>query len=408
MMNANKMMHGRTASAGFSLVELMVGVTIGLLATIVIFQVFAVSEGQKRTTTSGSDAEQNGAFAVHNLESFLRAAGNNITNTVPANAASVPVASQIAGCTINMGLVFTGPPVSLVVGQTVRAIPVMITDGGGGVSDTITIFGGSAAGMGAPVSLSGTVGVGSTAIPVASTFGLTTAVGATPADLVLLAESQAVGTATCTLARVATIGPVAPAPGAWVAGSGTINVAQGAVANYSKQGALYNLGPNLIAFTYSVINNQLVATDLTGVLPPVVVADQVVNIQAQYGVDTTVPPDGVIDTWVDPTGVWAFPAPPAALTATQIQQVAQIRAVRIGIVVRSGQVERPPTAGACTTTPNLNLPVPLSNVAAATPSMSASAAIDTTNITTPNCYRYKTYETVIPIRNPIWSDVNSL
>ena len=37
--------------AGFSLVELMVGLVIGLMATLVIMQVFSTFEGQKRTTT---------------------------------------------------------------------------------------------------------------------------------------------------------------------------------------------------------------------------------------------------------------------------------------------------------------------------------------------------------------------
>ena len=119
MMNANKMMHGRTASAGFSLVELMVGVTIGLLATIVIFQVFAVSEGQKRTTTSGSDAEQNGAFAVHNLESLLRAAGNNITNTVPATLTYSSANTTLGTCTPpTAGGAITCSASSLAVGQS--------------------------------------------------------------------------------------------------------------------------------------------------------------------------------------------------------------------------------------------------------------------------------------------------
>ena len=44
--------------AGFSLVELMVAVVIGLIGKLVMFQVFAVSEGQKRTTASGGDGQQ--------------------------------------------------------------------------------------------------------------------------------------------------------------------------------------------------------------------------------------------------------------------------------------------------------------------------------------------------------------
>ena len=57
---------------GFSLVELMVAVVIGLIGTVVMFQVFAISEGQKRSTTSGNDAQQNGAIALFSLEKDLR------------------------------------------------------------------------------------------------------------------------------------------------------------------------------------------------------------------------------------------------------------------------------------------------------------------------------------------------
>ncbi|HVK54828.1 MAG TPA: prepilin-type N-terminal cleavage/methylation domain-containing protein, partial [Burkholderiales bacterium] len=61
---------------GFSLVELMAGVLISLIGSLIIFQVFAVSEGQKRTATSGSDAQQSGGFAMYQLERIIRGAGS--------------------------------------------------------------------------------------------------------------------------------------------------------------------------------------------------------------------------------------------------------------------------------------------------------------------------------------------
>jgi type IV pilus assembly protein PilW len=63
------------ANAGFSLIEVMVGMVIALLGTIIIFQVFSISEGVKRTTTSGGDALQNGAAALSALENSLKNAG---------------------------------------------------------------------------------------------------------------------------------------------------------------------------------------------------------------------------------------------------------------------------------------------------------------------------------------------
>ena len=49
---------GFSPQQGFSIVELMVAVVISLVATLVIFETFAVSEGIKRTSTSGGDAQE--------------------------------------------------------------------------------------------------------------------------------------------------------------------------------------------------------------------------------------------------------------------------------------------------------------------------------------------------------------
>ena len=46
--------------SGFTIVELMVGMLIGLISIVVMFQIFAVSEGQRRTTSGAGDAQQNG------------------------------------------------------------------------------------------------------------------------------------------------------------------------------------------------------------------------------------------------------------------------------------------------------------------------------------------------------------
>ena len=392
--------------SGFSLVELLVGVIIGLLGTLVIFQVFAVNEGQKRTTTSGSDAEQSGAFSLYNLITNVRMGGNNLTNAFPANTSGDPQKSQLAGCNIP-----AAPPITQV---ALRAIPVMITDGGGGLSNTLTVLTGASAVLSSAVALNGPAAAGSSSINLQSAFGFNAPVGATPGDVVLFVESLTNVSQNCTLRRIATV-PAAVAPATVAAGAGTVTVtaaAPGLPVSYSKDAALYNLGPTIRAMAYSVYtdnlgHSRLIETDLT--LGPAqapfpagiaanstIVADQVVNLRAQYGVDNDGSNDGVIDAWVEPTGIWA----PAALTSAQIPQ---IRAIRLGIIVRSSQTEKPTPGVGCNTTPTM--PSALS-AAATTPAKTASPAMDTTNMTNPSCYRYKTYETVIPIRNPIWSDSN--
>src|SRR5437867_7977312 len=78
----------RVSGHGFSMVELMVAMLIGLLGMIIIFQVFEVSEGIKRTTTSGGDAQQNGAIALYVMERDLRNGGMGFND------------APLAGCTI--------------------------------------------------------------------------------------------------------------------------------------------------------------------------------------------------------------------------------------------------------------------------------------------------------------------
>ena len=96
---------------GVTLVELMVGMLIGLLAVIVISQVLLVSEGQSRTTSGGADAQVNGALALYALQRDVQMAGYGLTSS-----------PDVLGCPINArfnGAVPTGFPD--------RLAPVIIT-----------------------------------------------------------------------------------------------------------------------------------------------------------------------------------------------------------------------------------------------------------------------------------------
>jgi type IV pilus assembly protein PilW len=64
---------------GVSLIELMVGVVIGLLAVLVIYQTFAVAEGVKRQTISAGDAQKTGMIATYLLGAEISSAGSGIT-----------------------------------------------------------------------------------------------------------------------------------------------------------------------------------------------------------------------------------------------------------------------------------------------------------------------------------------
>lgn len=65
---------------GFTLTEVMVAMVIGLLGIIVIMQVFSVFESQKRTTTGGDDAQNTGVIAMYGLEREIAQAGYGISS----------------------------------------------------------------------------------------------------------------------------------------------------------------------------------------------------------------------------------------------------------------------------------------------------------------------------------------
>jgi len=79
-------------AAGFSLIDVMVGMVISLLGTVIIFQVFAVSEGIKRTTTNGGDAQQNGSIVLFTMERQLKMAGYGLSSN---DAAGIRIPVQI-------------------------------------------------------------------------------------------------------------------------------------------------------------------------------------------------------------------------------------------------------------------------------------------------------------------------
>ncbi len=151
----------------------------------------------------------------------------------------------------------------------------------------------------------------------------------------------------------------------------TYNANGAAVSLDSTNSLLINIG-NLIWQQWSIQNNSLVMTNnLTGI--NTVVADNIVQMRIQYGIN-----DGLtsnIQSWVEPTGIWAAP---------DLQGIERIRAVRIAIVARSAKRERP-TNGANGCNATTAFPVP----------WIGSAPLDLSGDPNWQCYRYRVLQTVI-------------
>jgi type IV pilus assembly protein PilW len=158
---------------------------------------------------------------------------------------------------------------------------------------------------------------------------------------------------------------------------------------YTTNAKLFNVGALPANNIYSVQNGQLALTQaLFAASPPAATPlyDGVVQLQAQYGKDdginngtVTIPTyaagDGIIDNFSD--------ASPAAAA-----QWAQVFAVRLAVVVRSNLREKADPDGVC-------------RITTAAPSW-AGGAISLAADPNWQCYRYKVFQTVVPIRNMIW------
>jgi type IV pilus assembly protein PilW len=115
--------------------------------------------------------------------------------------------------------------------------------------------------------------------------------------------------------------------------------------------------------------------------------DGIVDLQAQYGKDTN--DDNVID-------VWTKQLPAAAGTNFNANDIAQIKAVRLAVLARSEHYEKPSTAGgACEATTTANRPTWGGTDYLPFPTFDAPGAL-------PSCYKYRVFETVVPLRNMLW------
>ncbi len=128
--------------------------------------------------------------------------------------------------------------------------------------------------------------------------------------------------------------------------------------------------------SFSVSNNmmQLNGEDLIG---------GVVSIQAQYGVSVA-SNNNAITQWVDPTGTWAA-------GTLSVADRNRIKAVRVAVVARNSKQENNQVSKAC-------------NAGGSYAEVCVwNAAVDLSGTANWNRYRYRVFETIIPLRNVIWS-----
>jgi type IV pilus assembly protein PilW len=359
---------------GFTLIEIMIGLVIGLLATLVIYNVFNVFEQQKRATTGGSDAQTNGAIALYNLQRDVQAAGYGL----PVYGAVISPFNCPVNTTIDHDGVAASLPISL--------SPIVITNGNGvDGSDTISIRNGDSMRGGAAVSM-----VAGTGTPTANVAQVNHHIGCAVGDVALVMNQPPSAPLNCNMSRVIAVSAAGVVPATVSLTVGTANV---------------NVGNDLACLgvwnetQYSVnASNQLTRSGaVTAGVPnaaAVPLVPDIVNMQAQYGISAN-PQTNRIEQWVDATGAWANPT---------LADRNRIKAIRIAIVARNGLLGREDVTANCSSLTAAN-PTGLcawDATSANPPTASPAPAI---NLTAADWrrYRYRVYESIIPIRSIVWS-----
>jgi type IV pilus assembly protein PilW len=355
---------------GFSLVEILVAMVIALIGTLIIFQVFEVSEGIKRTTTTGGDAQQNGLLALVAIERDARMAGFGI-NFPPL------LGCEVVGKQDTRDIAFTLSPAT-------------VGDGTSAAGDSVTFLYGTSSLLLSPPKL---VTATSTS---ASFFRVDNRYGFQLNELIVAGQAGR----KCSLAQITNLPSATGQKDEVYRDTGDYNAAP-MVAAYDPWdnttqtgGRLMSLGAAPVATTYAVDAGtaQLIATNsITGAVSNVV-AEGIVMLQFEYGKDTSATPDGEVDVWETAVPVNA-------------DQWSRVLALRMALVARSALPEKPTDGLQC---PQINDPddptLPLTD-----PKKKlrwAGGSINLTYLTTADtdwtCYRYRVFETLVPMRNMLW------
>ena len=350
-------------AAGFSLVEIMVGMVIGMFGLLIMMQVFSLAEEQKRTTTSGGDTQSTGAIALYGLQRDIRQAGYALSD------------AKMIGCNV---VLRTGVTLTAMAPLTINHASIPAGDAN---TDTLLIAYGNTNGtpQGDGISSYATAGVN-------TVYNMQTPSSFSINDRVIAAPATRLSPCALTLDTVLNIGTGA--------NSQRVSVTTGA-AGMSPGGTLFNLGQSPKVYAYAIRGGDLtqcdymtndcsLAANTTNSAIWVQIGGNVASLRAEYGRDTTAPMDGFVDVF-DQT------APTTACT------FARVSAARIALIARSAQLER---TAVTTVAPAWEG----TTVQTATPPTNPTAyPIDLSGNTTWQNYRYKIFQTVVPLRNLAWA-----
>jgi type IV pilus assembly protein PilW len=395
----------KTRQSGLSLIELMISVVIGMLAMVFVMRSTVTFETNRRGTVGGSDSMQNGVVALFSMENDAAQAGWGLNDSTLLGCRGRFFDSQnYANANVGGGVAVTFAPVSVVFN--------------GANPDQISFASGTsdAGSGGAQIDALG-------AAINANTFNIDT-----PAnyfkqfDVLALAPvttggacaNPATAGTCCALAQISNV----PGGGTAisVANDGTtstrFNPPGGLLAAYPAASGVTKVvnlgnGDHLALHTWDVNNGvfRLRATDLPGSSStPASAVSGIVSIKALYGFDTRagaafLPDNGMqINQWsagmidADGDGV-----------VGSLGDYQRMSALRLAVVARGREPEKPDSSGTCPNTTTVRPTVFASQqpAAIATVAIQVNVAVAGDPIDW-TCYRYRVFETIVPLRNFGW------
>ncbi|MEY4978339.1 MAG: hypothetical protein RLZZ352_609 [Pseudomonadota bacterium] len=339
-------------SQGYSIIEVMVGLVIGMIGVAIILQTLLFSEQQKAVTSGAGDTQTNGALAIYGLQRDIRQAGHGFN---ALNALGCSLAIPTGHTLSQLGSVIINPPTTDV-------------PAGDANTDTLLISYGDGNG---PTEGDLILAVNDNNVAVSSVANYAVAENVFAAPLV--------GSTNCALTLTTVSAISAP--------NVTLTSATGAI----DGGSLFNLGTAPKIYAYAIRNGNLtlcnfMESDCSSACETgnrncnnnwVAVSSNIISLRAQYGRDTTEPGDGAIDTW-DQT------IPSSTTAFNRACEWTRIPAVRLVIVARSPNQD----ASAAT--------------AATAPTWDGNADAPITLPVGWQNFRHRAFETIIPLRNMPW------
>lgn len=369
-----------TPAHGFTLVELMVGMALALITTVIIAQVVVNAEGQRRTTSSGSDAQVNGSVGLYTVSRDVQGAGYGLISH--SAALGCPITAKYGSAAT---LALTLAPVTITVNA--NGVPTLRTFSSGRSSFSVPMV------------------VKANHAAVDTSFTVNSSTGVSNGDTMMAIPGTWSSSNWCTVFQVAgsganvlssTVVPNVTVTAGWnPASTASLMPTTGYPADTSY---LVNLG-SIVLREYTVASENLVMRELqaTGTWgADQVLASGIVAMRVMYGKDTSAPKDGVVDQF-DTT------------TPTTADDWSRVLSVRIAVVARSEVREKDAVT---TTDPVWDVGTATTVSGTAACSTGSSRQCLTLTIPKPNTtdtewqhYRYKVYDTVVPLRNVVWSAV---